>query len=197
MKTVFRIYYILAYPIIRLLYPFRVIGRENVPDAPMVICANHSSAMDPVILAFCLGFRHFPRFMAKAELGRTFLVGGILRAAGVFFVERGKSDIAALKTAIGILRDGGELMMFPEGTRISEENASAAKNGAIMLASRTGVPILPVHIPRNKKLFRHIDVVIGEPYSLPVIRGGSAAYAGPASELMQKIHDLAGRAERA
>lgn len=194
MRTVFRIYYIILYPIIRLLYPFKVIGRENIPDAPMVICANHSSAIDPIILAFCLGFRHFPRFMAKAELGRTFLVGGILRAAGVFFVERGKSDIAALKTAMGILRGGGELMMFPEGTRISEENAESAKNGAIMLASRMGVPILPVHIPRSKKLFRRIDIVIGEPYSLPRIHGGSAAYAGYASELMRRIHELGVRA---
>lgn len=194
MRTVFRIYYIILYPIIRLLYPFKVIGRENIPDAPMVICANHSSAIDPIILAFCLGFRHFPRFMAKAELGRTFLVGGILRAAGVFFVERGKSDITALKTAMGILRGGGELMMFPEGTRISEENAESAKNGAIMLSSKMGVPILPVHIPRSKKLFHHIDIVIGEPYSLPRIHGGSAAYAVHASELMHRIHELGVRA---
>lgn len=158
----------------------------------MLICANHSSAFDPIILSYCLGFKHFPRFMAKSELGRNAILRGMLGGAGVFFVDRGKSDIKALKTAMAILKDGGELMMFPEGTRISDDTSESAKTGAIMLASKTGVPVLPVYIPRDKKPFRRFSVIIGEPYTLPKLHGGSAVYAEYATQLMHRIHMLSG-----
>ena len=59
-------------------------------------------------------------------------------------------------------------MLFPEGTRVRGEDTVAAKSGAVHMAARAGVPIVPVYIPRDKKLFRTSRVVIGEPYYIKV-----------------------------
>jgi 1-acyl-sn-glycerol-3-phosphate acyltransferase len=55
---------------------------------------------------------------------------------------------------------------------------------------KTGAPILPVHIPVEKKPFRSINVVIGKPYTIEKIKGGSEVYPVYAEELMQKIEEL-------
>ena len=101
-------------------------------------------------------------------------------------VDRGKADISSIKAALKVLKEKGIIGIFPEGTRVQEEQASEAKTGAVMLASRTGVPLLPVWMPRTKKLFHKVDVVVGEPYTLPVLRG-SAEYRVHAEELMRRI----------
>ena len=63
-----------------------------------------------------------------------------------------------------------KLLLFPEGTRVHEGESVEAKTGAAMFATRTGVPLLPVYIPRKKKWFGRNTVVIGEPYQ-PVFAG--------------------------
>ena len=89
-----------------------------------------------------------------------------------------------LMRALGV--EKGIIGIFPEGTRVREEHASEAKTGAVMLASRTGVPLLPVWMPRKKRLFHKVDVVVGEAYTLPVLRG-NAEYSPHAEELMHRI----------
>lgn len=165
-------------------------GRENIPEGGAVICANHSSLKDPVALAFAMSLKHHPRFMAKIELMRVPILGFLLKKGGIFGVNRGNSDITAIKTAMKLLKDGEKVVIFPEGTRVESADASAAKTGAIMLASKVGVPILPVYIPRTKRLFKKIEVVIGKPYTIEKLKGGSEAYSVYARELMQKIEEL-------
>jgi 1-acyl-sn-glycerol-3-phosphate acyltransferase len=81
-----------------------------------------------------------------------------------------------------------KLVLFPEGHRISEGEAASAKAGAIVLASHSGVPLLPVYIPRKKRLFRYNKVVIGEAYTTGKIRGTERERV--TDELMQKISAL-------
>lgn len=191
MRGVYRLYYILVFLYIHIFHPFRVMGKEKIPSAgPLLICANHSSAVDPVLLCYVLGFDHWPRIMAKKELGDIFILGRLIKAAGVFFVNRGSTDLSAVKTAMSVLKSGGEVMMFPEGTRISAEDNESAKTGAVMLASRTGARILPVYIPRDKRLFRRMTVVVGEPYEVPRLRGSSEVYGQYTRELMERINSL-------
>ncbi len=182
----YRIAYRLIAPVVSLLYPLRIHHPERLPDGPMVICATHSKLVDPILLMILLSIRRFPRFLSKKELFSIPVIGAFLRWIGMIPVERGKADISAIRTALGVLKEKGIIGIFPEGTRVQEEHAAEAKTGAVMLASRTGVPILPVWMPRKKGIFRRVDVVVGEPYTLPALRG-SSEYRIHAEELMRRI----------
>ena len=128
-------------PFATFLHPLRVEGLENLPkDQPVLLCANHSSAVDPILL-ICAMRQDFPlRIMAKKQLMKIPVVGAFLRAIGVFGVDRGNSDIAAVKTSIQSLRDGWNLLVFPEGTRVKEPGSVDVKGGVGMMAIRSGVP---------------------------------------------------------
>ena len=103
-------------PFVTFLHPLRVEGLGNLPkDQPVLLCANHSSAVDPILL-ICAMRQDFPlRIMAKKQLMKIPVVGAFLRAIGVFGVDRGNFDIAAVKTSIQSLRDGWNLLVFPGG----------------------------------------------------------------------------------
>lgn len=188
MKTAYVICYLIAYPIARLILPCRFFGRENIPEGPLVVCANHSSLMDAVLLAIAFGRRRQLFFMAKSELLKIPILGRILKSAGVFPIERGEADINSIRTAMKHLKSGHKIMIFPEGTRFSELEAVAAKSGAVRIATKMKAPILPVYVTPGKKLFRSTKVVIGEPY-LPQIPQHKD-YTPLADELMHKIFTL-------
>ena len=183
----YRTLYCFLYPLMHLFFPIRVTHSERLPDGPMVLCAPHSSMLDPIFLMMALSIRRFPRFMAKQELFSVPVVGAVLRRIGTIPVDRGSVRVATVRSALAVLKEGGILGIFPEGTRVQEEFAVSAKNGAIMLASRTGAPLLPVWLPRKKRLFRRVEIIIGEPYSLPQLRGSSEIYHSYAEELMRRI----------
>jgi len=182
----FRFLYRLIIPLCTFLFPVHVHHEERLPDGPMVVCAPHSSFIDPLLIMAALTIQRFPRYLAKKELFSIPIIGWVLRWVGMIPVERGKADMVPIKTALSILKQGGIIGIFPEGTRVRDEHAAEAKTGAVMLASRTGASILPVWLPRGKKLFRTVDVVIGEPYHLPKLRGNSE-YHSCADDLMSRI----------
>ena len=94
--------------------------------------------------------------------------------------------MGAIRTMMGLLKSGEKVGIFPEGTRVSEPDKVAAKDGAVRIAMRLGVPIIPAFISRKKRIFRKVDVVIGEPYNID-------ADADPKEEtkaLMAKIEAL-------
>jgi len=190
MKGFYKLWCILVYPFFRVVHKISTRGRENIPEGPALICANHSSYSDPVILAFAFGMNNFMRFMAKIELMRVPVFGYLLKIAGIFGVDRGNADVNAVKTAMKTLKSGEKVVIFPEGTRTGENEDSSAKTGAIMMAAKTGVPIVPVYIPRQKRLFHRVNVVIGEPYLIEKIKGNSEGYSVYANELMNKIEAL-------
>ena len=126
------------------------------------------------------------------------IFGWILKPGGFFGVKRGEADIGAIKTAMKYLKNGELLLIFPEGTRHQDGDFGDAKTGAAMLATRTGVPIVPIYIPAEKRWFRWNQVVIGEPYQ-PVIagkRGTPEEYRAIANEVMARIEALQPQAGR-
>ena len=177
----FHFLYLIIWPIFNFLRPIRAIGRENIPDGPVVICPNHTTWGDPFYAVYAFGWKHPMRAMAKIQIMRVPFIGWILGKAGVFGVDRGHADMKAVKTALKYLKDGNKLIMFPEGTRVHEGEDVAAKTGAAMFATRTGVPLLPVYIQQKKKLFARNVVVIGEPFC--------PSYAGrkPTSDELDRI----------
>ena len=159
--------------LVKRLYRVRVIGAENEPEnAPFIVCANHISVQDVLILAACL--KHPMRFLAKAELFRIPVIRGICRAFGAVPVERTRGDVGAIRRSIEVAKSGEILAVFPQGTRQKGKNPADTpiKPGSAMIAARAGVPILPVCIRIKKERYaflRRVDIIIGQPLSLDTL----------------------------
>ena len=190
-KAWYRFFYTIVRPFVGLYFPMKFIGRENIPEGGALICANHSSAADPFFLAFALG-KHRPICaMAKESLLKIPVIGKILKLVGTVGVKRGASDIHAVKYALEQLKQGEYVVLFPEGTRIKSREQGEPKTGAAMLASRTGVPVVPMYIPFHKRPFRINRVYIGEPMYMKTEgrRANNQDYERWTQELMDRIYD--------
>lgn len=154
-------------PLAKLIYPFRVEGRENIPvgtAGKLIVCSNHKSVIDPFLLA--TPFHRQIRYMAKSEL---FLDHGpvarwVLFKCGAFPVKRDKGDTESIKTALKILDDGGTVGIFPQGKCVFDNSPFKPKAGAAMLALKAHAPILPASIYCDGviKPFRRITIRIGK-----------------------------------
>lgn len=163
----FRVVYALLSRIVGAVFRIKVVNAENEPaDGGFVVCANHISAADPIILSYA--FKHHQLcFMAKKELFGIPVFSSLIRALGAFPVDRSGSDVGAIKNAVAIVDGGKCLGIFPQGHRYPEEEprGTRTKNGAALIASRAEAPIVPAYIWRrgNKSgIFRRTYVIIGE-----------------------------------
>ncbi len=179
--------YSIIYPIIwifmKILHPWKAVGVEKIPKESAVICGNHTTLGDPLYVVCGMGAKRQTHVMAKAEVMKWPVVGFLLKKAGIIGVNRGKSDMAAVKECLRVLRNGEKLLMFPEGTRVKDGKVSEAQTGAAMLATRTNSPLVPVYIQPKKRRFRKTTVVFGEPY-YPEFEGRK-----PSADDYQRIAD--------
>lgn len=164
MNRLFRIAYRLLGPIIRGVFRLEIRGLETLPSGGVLLCPNHSSNWDPVLMLAALPIDYRLHCMAKDSLFRIPVLSQIIRHFGGFPVARGHSDIQAVKTAMKVIKDGENLLIFPEGTRVAYEGEVKAKGGVAMIATRIGAIIVPVFISREKKLFRKTKIIFGEQY---------------------------------
>lgn len=175
-------------PFMKIFYPYEVIGNENIPEGPAILCANHSNLIDPVLVAIAMDRKkHFAKFMGKKELFNKPILGNILSKMGGIPVDRDQNDIEAVKTTLATLKDGEKVMIFPEGTRQSEDGHEA-KVGVVRIAIKTKVPLVPIYIPRQKKLFKKVKIIIGESYYLESVPKDE--YRRLTDELMENIKIL-------
>jgi 1-acyl-sn-glycerol-3-phosphate acyltransferase len=143
----------LAMVVLRTWFRLRISGTEQIPENGGVIVApNHKNFLDPFFIGVAI--RRPVRFMAKAELFKGPL-GWLFLRLGAFPIRRGQSDNDALETAAAILRAGGLVVVFPEGTRVEEPDAlGAPRHGAGRLAIETSVPIVPAALTGTSHLWR-------------------------------------------
>lgn len=184
----YRLVYSILRPIGAVIYPQIFFGLENIPEGPAIFCAPHSNIADPILLSFAFGRKTYVRHLAKAESKSMFLFGWIMKKAGSIYVKRGERDIDSFKQCIRALKAGDKLIIFPEGTRVHGDAVVEPKSGVIHMAVRTGVPIVPIYLPRDKKLFRKVPTVIGKPYHPQMI--DRRDYDRLAAELMERIWAL-------
>lgn len=185
-----------CWAVCKLLYRFEVIGSENIPDdGRCIICPNHTSNADPVLLGVSKGRKVF--FMAKSELFKSKIMSSIFRFFGAFPVQRDKSDKSAINHSVKILEEGKPLVIFLEGTRSRTGELLKPKSGAAMLALQTNTPIIPVFIgPRGGgrvKVFKKIKVKIGKPLDSRALgfQDGSLKEVRNASRIvMDKIREM-------
>ena len=190
----YRFLYILVRGAFLIWHPaYRVVGRENIPKGgKLVICSNHSGMTDPLWVILSLKLGHIPRVMAKKEALSYPVLGKILSALGVIGVERKTADVNAIKEALRALRDEQQLLIFPEGTRVRDRSQSHPKGGAVMLAAKSGAPILPVYVSMRTAPFQPVTCVIGEPY-MPLYTGKRTSeqqLEEEAAALMDRIYAL-------
>ena len=183
MNRLFRIVYRLLAPILRAMFRMDIRGLESLPSGGVLLCPNHSSNWDPVLMLAALPIDYRLHCMAKDSLFRIPGLSQIIRHFGGFPVARGHSDIQAVKTALKVIKDGDNLLVFPEGTRVAYEGEVEAKGGVAVIATRAGATIIPVFISREKKLFQRTKIIFGKPYE--------PSYAGrkPTAEENQAIAD--------
>jgi 1-acyl-sn-glycerol-3-phosphate acyltransferase len=175
----------------RVFWRFRVRGLEHVPrDGGLIVAANHISYFDPPAVGCAL-----PRpltYMAKSELFDIPVFGAMIRALDAYPIERGRGDIGAIKRSVGLLREGRAIVMFPEGTR-NFEGKSGAQDGAALLASLAGVPIVPAYVGGTHAVARlaPITVTFGAPLVVEQSRKASRDdLAKITEEIMARIRGL-------
>ncbi len=123
-----------------------VSGAENIPAGPIIVMSNHASNFD--ILAM-LG--HFPRtlsWIAKKELFEIPIFGWSMRCGGYIPLDRGdgRKALKSMDEAATQIRDGVSVIIFPEGTRTRDGQLLPFKRGGFLLATKAGVPVVPVTI---------------------------------------------------
>jgi len=135
-----------------LLYKIEYIGLENVPkDKGFILCCNHISAFDPILIAIKL--KPQCHFMAKAELFKNKALAFLLSHLGAFPVSRGKGDTAAIDVAIDHVKNGRVVAIFPEGTRSKTGEMGKLKSGAVVVAAQTEGGLQPCVIKKGKRRF--------------------------------------------
>ncbi len=148
--------------IFRLFFKVEVIGRDQIPfeTGGIIFCSNHISNWDP----FFVGSQVEPmlRYMAKEELFKIPLFGKLLPKLGAYPVKRGAVSKETIVNSIRIIRGGGHIVIFPEGTR----GGGSAKRGAAILALKSKAIVVPVAIISSYKLFAPLRVVYGAPLDL-------------------------------
>ena len=161
---------IVALPI-RMLFPTKIIGKKNIPKGACIISSNHTSNMDAVMLAVKTWEKKY--YLAKKELFKNKLFGFILKKCGAVKIDRQANDVTAIKNCLKILKNNKKLVIFPEGTRVHNENMELGeiKHGVAMFAIKAKVPIVPMFITKKTKIFRRNRIYIGEPFTLEEFYG--------------------------
>ncbi len=143
--------------IVRAIARFRADGAlDAVPrSGPLIVVANHASSADPVLVTSFLS-RDIDRplnWLGKRELLEWGPAGWAFRIAAIHPVDREAADLEAFRTAMRILDAGQVLAIFPEGTRSRDGGLQEVREGAGMLALRSGAPVLPVAVIDSDRLW--------------------------------------------
>ena len=159
-------------------------GQENTPaGVPVVFASNHQSQFDIPALYLALPVQF--RFVVKKELFNIPLFGQAMKQAGYVPIDRsgGKKALKSLRDAVRRIQSGMSVLVFPEGTRSPDGQLLPFKSGALLIASRSGVPIVPIGIwgsykvlPKGSLWVRpgRVVVSIGKPVDTTSFTGPSA-----------------------
>lgn len=186
----------------------RIEGKENLPsEGPFVLAPVHRSYVDSPIAA-CVTRRRM-RFMGKDSVWKYRPIGWISSMLGAFPVTRGSVDREALRRGIAVLQAGEPLVLFPEGERKSGPVIQPMFDGAVYIASKAQVPIIPVGIGGSEKVMpkkakfpypRRLHVVIGAPLApVPTVGGriSRTDLSARSAELHSRLQELFDQAQRA
>lgn len=149
---------------VHIFFNLKIKGKENIPhNGGFVIASNHRSWIDPILIAICITKPN--AYMAKEELFRNPILAVLLKLFNAFPVSRGSGDYSVIDKSVDYIKNGYNLLLFPEGTRSKDGTLGKPKSGVAYIASQSGAPVCPVGIKFNGKLsFRkEVTVTFGKP----------------------------------
>jgi long-chain acyl-CoA synthetase len=181
-------------------FHLKVRGLDNLPEkGPYLLCSNHQSYIDPLVMAGTLPWRLFRHAFA---LGTSDIFGkGFLRRLArwlrVIVLDPDANLVPAMRAGFFGLSQGRILVLYPEGERTNDGNPTVFRKGAAILSIHSQAPIVPVAIegfyevwPRHKKFpkFANLQLVFGTPIQPPPVNQASeAAYEQLTSELKSRV----------
>ena len=184
-------------PLYRFFWRVKAKGTENVPlDGGFILCSNHISALDVVSIgAVC------PRqltFVTKKEVFTAPVIGWLARSLEAIKIDRGANDLGAIKASVDACQAGRVLSIFPQGHRYPgvDPRTTPLKNGAALMAYRSGCDVLPVCLNIKKAKyapFRKIEVIFGKMIKnsdLGFVNGGNDEYKKATSTIFDEIVKL-------
>lgn len=125
-------------------FGLRATGRRNVPKSgPALLVSNHLSYLDVFLLGILL-----PRplnYVARSTLFVPVL-GALIRSVGGFPIQRDGLGASGMKETLRRLRNGGIVILFPEGTRSLDGDLGEIKAGIALLAARAKVAVVPAAV---------------------------------------------------
>ena len=172
-------------------------GCSNVPEkGPFIMASNHLHLFDPPLILIAAPY-HQITALAADKWSKVWPISWLLKSIGAIFVRRGEVDREALNKCLAVLDAGGIIGLAPEGTRSRTGTMQRGKPGIAYLATKADVPILPVGVSGQDKIFSdwkrlrrpHVIVRIGEPFKLEPVSGrnkGEQLQAG-SDEVMRRI----------
>jgi 1-acyl-sn-glycerol-3-phosphate acyltransferase len=149
-------WYLLGYSLSKTLaktfFNYRVIGAENmIEEGPCIIAANHCSYLDPPLVG--VACKRAIHYLARKSLLDVPILGPILPELNVIPVDQKNADRSALMGAIRVVKNGGAVLIFPEGTRSTDGGRQPAQPGIGMIVAKTGAPVVPVRISGSFEAF--------------------------------------------
>ncbi len=195
-RVFYRVAWALVVPPFRLYTRLTINGKERLPrDGAYVIAPTHRSYLDTPFVG-TLRWKRI-RFMGKHTMWKNRQFGWVFSALGAFPVQRGSADREAMKNAIAVLRMGDPLVLFPEGERKQGPVVQPLFDGAVYIAIKAGVPIVPVGIggservmPKGAKFVypRKVHIEIGPPIPPPIAPEGGRIPRKTYREYTERLH---------
>ena len=165
-KALYKFLKIIYSSLLKILYRPTVKGAENIPnEGAVVFVGNHRHAFDPVVVMTYTN--RIVHYMAKESLFKG-LLGFLFKSIGLIKVYRSKSNPAAVVEAVEILKNGGTVGIFPEGTRNkTDQELLRFRHGAVAIAKQANAQIIPFAIKGEYKLFRKgLTIEFGKPVDI-------------------------------
>lgn len=157
---------VIVYIPLLVVFPVIVVGRKNIRrKGRVILCCNHQSNGDPIVIWQRLFRRRF-NIMAKDKLFKNKFVSFFIKCFGGYPVNRGTTDITAIKKTIGLLKKDKAVCIFPEGTRLKTEETNELKSGTVIFALKTNSPIVPAMFVKKIRPFTFNKLRIGKEFDL-------------------------------
>jgi 1-acyl-sn-glycerol-3-phosphate acyltransferase len=180
--------------IVRAMYRLEVVGANRLPvTGPVVIAPNHDSVLDGIVLGAAIS-REL-RFLAKAELWQSRLLGWVLDGLGAIRIKRGHGDHLALARMRQVLEAGQAVAIFPQGAIYGDR---VWHRGAARMALVTGAPLVPVRLvgtaralSRDRIGFPRLRIIFGEPIKVALTQEEPVAATKLTERLPAAVESLA------
>lgn len=159
---------------------------QKCPKGGVLISSNHPTFLDPIIILTSFPWRRL-HSLATKDLYKNRLLTFMFNRMHCIQVDKTNFSMATFHEVVDRLKNGHAVVIFPEGqvNQGGGQEVRAFKSGAILMAHRAGVPIVPVYIVRREKWYKTQRVVVGEPFDVKAAVG-----LIPSVEKMERVTEL-------